>query len=288
MRVSVSHLDMYRSWKDDEEYPLEVLVSQFKGEEATEPMLRGRAFAKAMERAQLGESDALECDGFTFVFEGEFSIESVPRREVSRIKTYDGVEVSCRCDRVIGSMVIDDKTTSNFDAENYMEKFQWRYYLDVFEADKFVWKIWECKEDTKNPRVWRVTNQHDLVQWRYPGMEKDCLDLAREFGEFARKWMPGYPYPRNYHSSTVTTTPEAPKPQPPVMALVRKANNLFAVGWEKGILLVQFTNGGDYRFGNGENPVPEEVKDKILRSPYPDKLFTQLVPKGKYPSERVF
>lgn len=58
--------------------------------------------------------------------------------------------------------------------------------------------------------------------------------------------------------------------------------NIVSVGWQDHILQVEFHGGRRYQFGG----VPKEVKDKLLRSPYPDNLFRQIV-KGKYVSERV-
>lgn len=58
--------------------------------------------------------------------------------------------------------------------------------------------------------------------------------------------------------------------------------NLVSVGWENHFLRVHFAHGQTYQYGG----VPQEVKDKLLRVPYPDKLFSQLV-RGKYVSERV-
>lgn len=62
-----------------------------------------------------------------------------------------------------------------------------------------------------------------------------------------------------------------------------RRKNLQSVGWENFFLEVEFRGGTRYQFGG----VPEEVKDKLLRSPFPDALFTKIV-KGKYPSKRLF
>lgn len=61
-----------------------------------------------------------------------------------------------------------------------------------------------------------------------------------------------------------------------------RRKNLQSVGWENHVLQVVFAGGRSYQFGG----VPEDVKDKLLRVPFPDKLFTQLV-KGKYVSRRI-
>lgn len=61
-----------------------------------------------------------------------------------------------------------------------------------------------------------------------------------------------------------------------------RRKNLVSVGWENHVLQCEFLGGRRYQFGG----VPEEVKDKLLRSPYPDHLFNQIV-RGKYVSERL-
>lgn len=67
-----------------------------------------------------------------------------------------------------------------------------------------------------------------------------------------------------------------------MMFVKGRRKNLVSVGWENFILQVEFHGGRRYQFGG----VPQVVKDKLLRSPYPDHLFQQIV-KGKYVSERV-
>jgi hypothetical protein len=192
--TTVSHLDVYAGWKEREDQSLGDLVTMLKPPiEPTEPMLRGRAFARCMERADNGKAETLSSDGYTFAFTGDFTIESFPRREDSREKDYGGVIVKGRCDRRLGRLIVDDKTTSQFDAERYLSKVQWKYYLDMFDADTFTWYVWECKE-MKEPRSYCVHNLHQLTQNRYDGLESDCRALAQDFRDFAAKWLQGYPY----------------------------------------------------------------------------------------------
>jgi hypothetical protein len=198
MRVSVSDLDSYRAFREDEDFPLEVLLAQFRRETpATPAMMIGRAFAKAMEHAQLGEADTLTAEGHTFAFTCDVEIEAWPCREESRDKDYGGVIVTARCDRIMGKVIADDKTTAHFDAESYMEKYQWRYYLDLFGADVFRWHIWECKK-LKEDNAWCVYDRHILTQYRYPELEQDCRELALDFKQFAERigWQG-----RQFHSS---------------------------------------------------------------------------------------
>jgi len=189
----VSHLDIFRSWLQNESQDLNWLLAELKSKTPSEPMLRGRAFAKVMERIGEGaEVDMLCQDGFTFCFTGDFVIENFPRREEKGEKDYGGIIVSARCDRLLGTVIHDDKTTSQFDAESYLEKYQARFYMDIFRAHKFVWNVWEVKEmdDPRSDKCYCVHTLHRLEQYRYPEMESDCRDLALRYKEFAEKWLP--------------------------------------------------------------------------------------------------
>ena len=196
LRVSVSMLDIYREWKEGEDQSVADLIETLKSSTPTEAMLKGRAFAKAMEL--LGrecEADSITAEGYTFHFTGDFSVELFSRREEKAEKDYGGIVVSARCDRVLGSLIVDDKTTSQFDAERYEEKMQWRYYLDMWNANRFRWMVWECKE-MDEPKNYCIHALHTLNQYRYPEMERDCRDLALDFKKFAERCLPGYPYER--------------------------------------------------------------------------------------------
>lgn len=186
MRATVSQLDAFNEWKNDEDADLPALLARLRGgpDVVTEAMLRGRAFAKCLQAAAIGAFDTLSADGYTFAFTGNFTIESWPRREESKEKNYDDLIVPARCDRVLGKIIVDDKTTEHFDAERYLDKYQWRFYLDIWNADKFQWYIWELKK-MDEPKTYCVHTLHPLTAYRYARMGEDCHDLAREFKKFA-------------------------------------------------------------------------------------------------------
>ena len=195
LRVSVSDLDQFKRFREDEEYPLGVFLADLRRETPPTPaMQRGHAFAVAMEHASLGETSTINAEGHTFAFTCDAEIEAWPRREEKREKDYGGVIVTARCDRIMGRTVADDKTTSNFDAEAYMDKFQWRFYLDMFEGDVFKWHVWETREIKADPEedhdgtiAWEVYAHHLLVQYRYEEIENDCRRLAQDFAAFAKQ-----------------------------------------------------------------------------------------------------
>lgn len=192
LRFRVSNVDSYLAWRDNEEKSLPDLLQELSGRE-TDAMRRGTAFHAALERAAEGEVAQVESMGYTFVFTGNFEL-SLPRiREVRHAKDYGGIEITGKVDCVQPPLIIDHKTTTSFDAERYIRKYQWRYYLDIFNCDRFVWNVFEMKELT--PMVFEVYALHQLEQFRYPQMEKDCQDAALDLKRFAEQYMPTFTIP---------------------------------------------------------------------------------------------
>jgi hypothetical protein len=198
MTFRVSEVESFRQWRDDEEAELDVLLARLRGQtEASEAMLAGTAFHKALELAPVKEHATLHALGYTFNFAGDFELAIPTIREIRASKTYTGedfaITVSGQLDTIEGKRVEDHKTTGRFDPERYLGGYQWRYYLDIFGADVFRWNVFEiaCNEDADPPgMVWDVYAAHRLEQYRYPGMERDCERLAHDLAQFARQHMP--------------------------------------------------------------------------------------------------
>lgn len=65
---------------------------------------------------------------------------------------------------------------------------------------------------------------------------------------------------------------------------VTRGKNLHRIGWRDGYLTVKFRGReAVYIFGPG---VPRKRAEQLLRVPYPDKLFTQVI-KDKFPCRKV-
>ena len=193
LQLRVSHIDLFRSWKESEEADIDWLLRDLSLDRPTEAMLRGTAFHKALEHAQSGDDrDEITIDGFTFHFQCDIDLELPAVREIRRSKDYGDVSVSGKVDALMGTSVYDHKTTSYFDSERYLSKYQWRYYLDIFEADRFTWNIFEMRDagDIDNPRTWSVVNFHQLEQYRYPSLEEDCKRQAQEMRSFLSEYAP--------------------------------------------------------------------------------------------------
>jgi len=194
MTFRVSEAESFRQWRDDEDADLELLLARMRGQtEASEAMLAGTAFHKALEVAQVGSASTLQALGYTFNIAGDFEIALPVIREVRAGKTYAtedlAITISGQLDAIEGKRVEDHKTTGRFDPERYMSGYQWRLYLDIFGADHFRWNVFEIAA-TDDPLAWEVNSFHRLEQYRYPGMDADCKRLALDLAAFAVDHMP--------------------------------------------------------------------------------------------------
>lgn len=194
MTFRVSECESFRQWRDDEAADLETLLARMRGETgASEAMLAGTAFHKALEMAQPGEAATLRALGYTFDIAGDFELAIPAIREVRAGKTYIvddcAVTISGQLDAIEGKRVEDHKTTGRFDPERYLGGYQWRLYLEIFGADHFRWNVFEISV-TDDPLTWEVFAAHRLEQYRYPGMGADCERLVTDLARFARERMP--------------------------------------------------------------------------------------------------
>lgn len=186
----VSHVSAYSRWKQDEDADISWLLASILTDQPNEAMLKGTAFHKFLEHAQAGSvTDQTTVDGYTFAFTGEFDLYLPTMREHRREADYGGIIVSGQCDAVEGGTIYDHKSTERFDAEKYLESWQWKFYLDIFGANRFIWNVWEMNE-LKEPKSYGVHHLHQLAQYRYPGLSTDCSDMAHEYMEFALKHFP--------------------------------------------------------------------------------------------------
>jgi hypothetical protein len=193
VRVSVTELDSFRRWQGDEEADLETLLRQLRKQEPpSRAMLAGIALHKALEQAEPGDVLAFNQDGFRFKFVTNIELALTEFREIKAEKVYivDGYPVTVvgKIDHMQGKRIDDHKSTARFDAERFLDSYQWRYYLDIFGADVFQWNVFEMAED--DPEEFTVFAFHPLRQYRYAAMHEDCLALLRAFLSFARAHLP--------------------------------------------------------------------------------------------------
>lgn len=189
MLARVSNLEAFRYWREAEDQSVDDLIERLTTFQPTEPMLAGTAFHHALEVCNPGDFERLHADGYTFILpDGE--LELPPIREVRAYGSYGPLRVTGCVDVLKAKLVRDHKTTARFDPERYLTGYQWRFYLDLLDADVFEWDVYEIREI--QPRVYEVSDPQRLTQYRYPGMHADCARLAADFYEFASRYLPGY------------------------------------------------------------------------------------------------
>ena len=188
MEFRVSQAEMFRSWLEEPDSEMGWLLNQLSSSEPTPAMLRGTAFHKALEIAVDGEVDRIDSDGYTFLIDCDLSLSLPKTREIRLRKNYGGIYISGQVDGIVGNTVIDHKTTAHFDAERYFAGYQWRFYLDIFRANTFRWNVFEMSEGD-DPMTYHVKAMHVLEQFRYPGMETDCRELAHKLRDFAQRYL---------------------------------------------------------------------------------------------------
>lgn len=193
MRLSVSELQCYQRYRDTEDVTLEECLTQLAGKEDPSPaMLAGRTLHKALEHAQYDTADDwhghIRYEGYLFFFQAEIELAIPQVRELkgeSLISTRFGPVTLVGVVDSIDTAIGDYKLSGHFDAERLAKSYQWRCYLEMFGAHKFIYKVFVGEEI--KPKEWAVKDYHELPMYRYPGMTEDvqreverCVTFMRD------------------------------------------------------------------------------------------------------------
>lgn len=195
LRVSASDIDALRYYMANDDASLDELLASLRHEAPpTESMLVGTALHLALERCAVGDHPELAANGYTFDFrcDGEIDVAEIRELKATRDYEVDGCLVTLvgKVDGIHGRRVDDHKFTSRYDAERFMGSFQWRVYLDVFDADEFRWNVFEGYADREDPKRYIIHAVHRLRMHRYPDMRDDVIAELRKFIDFARTHLP--------------------------------------------------------------------------------------------------
>jgi hypothetical protein len=192
IRVSVTDLDSMLYWRDSD-MEFEDLLKRLRGEEPPGAnMLAGRAFHKLLETAtEGGEFFAAEVDGIRFDFAIDREIALPVIRELKGERLFDTpsgpVTLVGKVDAMSAGTVTDYKLTERFDAERYMDSIQWRAYLLMFDATRFVYDVFQCRYDPDRVYVYEY---HRLPFYAYPAMEADVHRAVCELAEIVARHVP--------------------------------------------------------------------------------------------------
>ena len=189
MRASVTDLENFRLYQQDDEMTLEALLSRLRKEEPpSDAMLAGRALHSWLEHCATGPAAEAVWGDYTFKFTGDFELAMPNIREMWVQKQYGDLLVRGIVDTLDGHTIEDHKTTSQFRPERYLEGAQWKMYMDMLGAKRFRWNVFVIYEH--DPKVYEVKALHKLEQVWHEGLERDCASLAKQFSEFSKKHLP--------------------------------------------------------------------------------------------------
>lgn len=194
--VRVTNLEQFRIWKEDEDLELGWILTRLLGKEPpSDAMLAGTAFHSAIEQASESELGCLVFGDYRFDVNCDCEIVVPTFKELAIEKQYGDLLVTGHVDGLIGKEVVDYKTTGQFDADRYMTSFQWRFYLDILEANRFRYEVFVIS-DFGPPKCYEVKQHHRLVQNRYPELTRDCEQLTQEYLAFYKQHLEGRDAPK--------------------------------------------------------------------------------------------
>lgn len=192
MRLHVTDLDQLLWFRKLENMTTEELVSRLRREAPpNRAMAMGTAWHSILEEPQEDELLMVKRDGFTFIVEADACLTLPQVREIRAEKTYivDGIPVTLTggCDGISGTVVYDHKLTARPDPEKYFDSYQWRAYMDIFDAEIFRYVLWHAKDDGDSILIRSVD---EFPVYRYPTMRDDLMVGLHEFVQFAREHLP--------------------------------------------------------------------------------------------------
>ncbi|MFH1641457.1 MAG: hypothetical protein ABIC04_01000 [Nanoarchaeota archaeon] len=193
--LHVTDLDSY-AWylKLQSISDMEMKGRLLRTEPSNEKMRIGTAWHSVMEDATSGQINKVEKNGYAFSVDCDCKIILPQICEVRAKKDYliDGigginVTLSGKTDGISGNKITDHKLTFNPHPENYFEAYQWRTYLDIFNADSFEYIIYTAKQKDAEITIKEVSM---MTFYRYPGMEKDIERGIRDLLGFIKERVP--------------------------------------------------------------------------------------------------
>jgi len=194
IRLSVTDLETFRYWKDRDDATLDDLLQELAHKDAPTPAMEaGRAFAKLFEHAKEGDLFSCEVDGWGFTFDLHEEIALPAVRELKAevlFQTPSGpVTLVGKVDGLDGA-VHDQKLTDRYDVEGkYVDSLQWRAYLVMFGAKKFVYDIFVGRRNDARKDV-TIYEYHPVPFYTYPGIQQDVQRAVDELAGIVARHMP--------------------------------------------------------------------------------------------------
>jgi hypothetical protein len=191
MRISATAVECFRLYSQpDQDWLSEAeLIATIKGELVPTPaILLGHAFGRVLETPDIYRvSGGFRYGHFTFSDDTIApALDVVDRRgvfEVKATKRYGTCELVAKVDHILGTQISEFKTTTtSFDINKYFASYQWRLYLDAFEARCLTYHVF-CLNDHGNGVV-ELRGIESFNLFPYAELHHDCCALIGRFAAF--------------------------------------------------------------------------------------------------------
>lgn len=197
LKISVTTIESFRNYLNGTiEY--DDLLKRIRGEyKPSKYMELGTAFHDILEKAEerfIAERNVFRSkNGIEFDFDVispcyDKIVQEAPFEvKLSKIYTIgtEEVEVVAKVDQLYGNYIIENKTCwGTFDFERYFSSYQWRYYLDIFDAERAFYNVF-CLSDKASGIALNRIEQFSFNS--YPDLQNDINELLTYFLEFIHK-----------------------------------------------------------------------------------------------------
>ena len=196
MRLSVTDLESLRYFRTAEDASLDKLLLDLAHVSAPTPKMEaGRAMAKFFEAAQVGSIvDGSKVDGWTLCFDMDAEIDLPQVREMKVEQEYSTpsgpVTLVGKVDGFHGITVRDQKLTESLDAEGrYVDSLQWRSYLAMLGAQRFIYDVFVGKVVPEEKTI-LIREYHRLPFYSYPDMQADVSRAVADLAEIVARYQP--------------------------------------------------------------------------------------------------
>jgi energy-coupling factor transporter ATP-binding protein EcfA2 len=194
LKIAVTTIEAFRNYQNGT-IELEDFLKRVRGEfTPSRYMDLGSAFHDILENIEIRYNKELNIfkakNGLEFEYDiiaqcYEKIVSDAPF-EVKITKIYDtgkeNIEVVAKVDQLYGNYVIENKTCwGMFDFERYFSSCQWKFYLDIFEAERVFYNVF-CLSDKKDGIELRNIEQFSFNA--YPDLMDDLNELMKDLVEF--------------------------------------------------------------------------------------------------------
>lgn len=199
MRISTTTLESFRLWLEPEQDwlqeadLLDTIAGKFVG---NHKVWIGQAFGAVLETPERYRVSG----GYRVPVRGSSEVISLgddvmgpalalidrPRSvfEAKGIGQFCGHDVVAKADQMVGSDVIETKTTlSSFDFDKYANSCQWRFMADIFQAPRVTYHVF-CLSESEANGVIALKSIETFHLFPYDGMRDYCETLVREFDTY--------------------------------------------------------------------------------------------------------